>query len=367
MILLAFDTAMAACSAAVYDASRRAVLARDFRRMERGQANALAPMIRDAMKAAGVEFRDLSRIGVTIGPGSFTGVRTGIAMARGFGVALAKPVVGIDTLTAIAQNAPAGEDPIAVVADARKDEVYAASFAADGSPVLRPAVLSVADALARLPSGARLLGTGASLLMETASPGRFIRRQGGDLPDAAQFAPLCAMRPDPTSPPEPLYLRAIDAKPQAGMAPRAAPSIRPASAAESGVFAAMHAECFDNPWNADDIARLMTMPGAVALIALDGEEPAAFLLARRAADETEILTIGTRPFARRRGLATALIARLESETGGHVFIEVAEGNQAARALYAALGFAGTGLRKNYYERPGGRREHAMVLRKDAVS
>ena len=332
--------------------------------MERGHADALAPMIRDVMEDAGVAFGDLARIGVTIGPGSFTGVRTGIAMARGFGVALDIPIAGIDTLMAIAQNVGESAIPTVVAADARKDEVYVACFADDGAVLVPPAVLRVEAAVARLPLGPLLLvGTGSALLM-AAAPQRFTRGDQGDLPDAAHFAPLCARVSLQDRPPEPLYLRTIDAKPQADLARHAqAPVIRAAAPAEAGILAALHAECFDNPWSEADLAQLMAMPGAQAFIAMDGQEPASFLLARRAADETEIITIGTRPFARRRGLARALIEHLNSITAGPIFIEVAEHNKAARALYEALGFVQAGLRKAYYgERDG--RENALVMRKD---
>ena len=69
-----------------------------------------------------------------------------------------------------------------------------------------------------------------------------------------------------------------------------------------------HAECFDNAWSATEFAKLMAMPGALSFLAVEGGEPLAFLLARRAADEAEILSIGTRPFARRRGIAKKLMS-----------------------------------------------------------
>src|SRR5690349_14737564 len=87
-MLLAFDTSMAACSAAVYDMAGGHVLAARFALMERGHADALAPMIKAVMDEAQIAFADLTRIGVTMGPGTFTGVRTGIAMARGLALAL---------------------------------------------------------------------------------------------------------------------------------------------------------------------------------------------------------------------------------------------------------------------------------------
>src|SRR5690242_4919107 len=104
-MLLVFDTSMAACSAAVYDVAHARVRASRFARIERGHADILAPMIKEVMDEAGVGFPALDRIGVTLGPGTFTGVRTGIAMARGLALALDRPIAGIDTLSAIAANA----------------------------------------------------------------------------------------------------------------------------------------------------------------------------------------------------------------------------------------------------------------------
>ena len=85
MIILAFDCTAAACSVAVWRDGTTLAGAREL--MERGQAEALAPMIDACMKSAGVAFADVARIGVTVGPGSFTGVRVGLAAARGFGFA----------------------------------------------------------------------------------------------------------------------------------------------------------------------------------------------------------------------------------------------------------------------------------------
>jgi tRNA threonylcarbamoyl adenosine modification protein YeaZ len=366
-MLLAFDTSMAACSAVIYDATHRRVLACRFARMERGHADALAPMIKEVMDEAGIAFSALERIGVTLGPGTFTGVRTGIAMARGLVLALDCPVVGIDTLTAIAANAQKDKVPLVIAADARRDEVYFTISGSDTSPV----VLPVHQAVHRLPNGESfILGTGAEALI-AAAPGRLIRLHDGDLPDARNFAALCAARPPSNTPPEPLYLRPPDAKPQPQARHRAAQVvIRQAGVSEAPILSAMHAECFDNAWTAAELAKLMAMPGAQTYLACEGNEPLAFLLARRAGGEAEILTIGTRPFARRRGIARELMAHLAQELRktheAQLFIEVAADNEAARGLYEAQGFSVTGKRKAYYAKPGGVRQDAIVMMKALV-
>src|SRR4029453_890790 len=134
--------------------------------------------------------------------------------------------------------------------------------------------------------------------------GRLIHLPDGDLPDARNFAALCAVIPPASAPPEPLYLRPPDAKPQTQPSRMASNvKIRQATVGEAPVLASLHSECFDNAWTAGEFAKLMAMPGAATYLACEGNELLAFLLARRAAGEAEILTIGTRPFARRRGIA----------------------------------------------------------------
>lgn len=354
---------MAACSAAVYDAEQGRVLAARFAVMERGHADALAPMIKSVMDEAGIAFSRLDRIGVTRGPGTFTGVRTGIAMARGLALALDRKIAALDTLSAIAANAPAGKMLLVIAADARRDEIY---FSITGAASV---VLPIAEAVHRLPAGQSfILGTGAEALIAVAPKGRLIRLTAGDLPDARNFAALCATHPVSDDPPEPLYLRPPDAKPQYQAAMSAAQmTIRQASVSEVQVLSALHAECFDNAWGAAEFAQLMAMPGAATYLALEGDEPLAFLLARRAAEEAEILTIGTRPFARRRGIARKLMSHLAHELREagliQLFIEVAADNGAARAFYERENFTVMGKRKAYYEKPGGRREDAIVMMK----
>src|SRR5207245_2123184 len=102
MLILAIDTALDACAAAVLDTSAGGVIAQESQAMKRGHAEALMPLIARVVKASGVAFAALDRIAATTGPGSFTGLRVGLSAARGIALAASKPVVGVTTLTAFA-------------------------------------------------------------------------------------------------------------------------------------------------------------------------------------------------------------------------------------------------------------------------
>ncbi|HVG81942.1 MAG TPA: GNAT family N-acetyltransferase [Methylomirabilota bacterium] len=136
------------------------------------------------------------------------------------------------------------------------------------------------------------------------------------------------------------------------------PLLRPVGPFDLELVATLHGASFEEAWGVQAIAEIMAMPGAFGLIVSEaaeaGPRPAGFLLARLAAEDCEILSIGVSPGRRRRGLARTLMAeatQLASAAGARrVFLEVAEDNWAARRLYAALGFAPVGRRRNYYRR-----------------
>ncbi|MDB5458773.1 MAG: tsaB, partial [Caulobacteraceae bacterium] len=146
MIVLALDTATGACSAAVLKDG--AVLAAHSEPMTRGHQERLAPLVRDTMAEAGVGFADLDRVGVTVGPGSFTGLRVGLAFAKGLGLALSRPCIGVGTLEALAASEP-GPGLTAAVVDAKRGQVYLQLFEG-GAALMAPDVLSVETAAARL-------------------------------------------------------------------------------------------------------------------------------------------------------------------------------------------------------------------------
>lgn len=213
MIVLGLDTCLAACSVAVIDGER--VLAHASEAMTRGHQERLAPMAKAVMAEAGVAFARLDRIGATVGPGSFTGLRVGVAFAKGLASALAIPAVGVGTLKALAAEA---SGLVAAVIDARRDQVYLQLFDA-GEALMAPNVLPIGTAAARLAELARgqpltLVGSGAPLLADAAPGARILTPEGCD---ARWVARLAAGRSP--SPIRPLYLRAPDAKLPGGKLP----------------------------------------------------------------------------------------------------------------------------------------------------
>ena len=218
MRVLAIDTALEACSAAVLDTERGGIAASETIAMARGHAEALMPLIARVMDIADVEFATLDRIAVTTGPGSFTGLRVGISATRGIALAAGKPAVGLTTLAAYAAPHIAHDDKTAVVVaiDARHQHVYLQVFGPGGRTLVAPRIASVADALRAAGSGpVRLAGTGAAMLTAAWPP-----REPPTLVDEARAPDIVwvgrlAVAADETgSDPKPLYLRAPDAQPQ---------------------------------------------------------------------------------------------------------------------------------------------------------
>ncbi|HYM33584.1 MAG TPA: tRNA (adenosine(37)-N6)-threonylcarbamoyltransferase complex dimerization subunit type 1 TsaB [Candidatus Cybelea sp.] len=217
MNILAFDTALGACSVAVVEDGR----ARAVRRVSqaRGQAESLLPLILEALKDSGLAWSDLDLLAVTVGPGTFTGLRVGLAAARGMSLAAKIPAVGVTTLEALAEGVPAGlRARCAVLAaiDARRGEVYAQAFDGALRPLKPPALLDYKSAAALPPVGpVALVGSGAYLLAAHLAPREVVPDAGPADPDPLAIAAVAARRgiPAPGAPaPAPLYLRAPDAR-----------------------------------------------------------------------------------------------------------------------------------------------------------
>ena len=215
LTVLALDTALNACSVAVV--ADGLVLASCAEPMVRGHQERLAVMVQQVMARADLAFSALDRIGVGVGPGSFTGLRVGIAFAKGLALALDKPCIGIGSLPALAASVPGGGF-VAAVIDARRGQVYLQIFA-DGQPLMAPDAVSVDLAAARLAElwrggAAVIVGPGARLLDGMIAGAQIVERDAADpvaLAHLATIAPICA--------PRPLYLRAPDAKLPGGVTP----------------------------------------------------------------------------------------------------------------------------------------------------
>jgi len=224
--VLAIDTALEACSAAILDTDRQSGTVSRSQPMMRGHAEALMPLIAAAMSAADTEFSQLDRIAVTVGPGSFTGLRVGVAAARGIALATGKPAVGLTTLAALAAPFFEADESAALLAaiDARHGQVYMQLFGPGGRSLIAPRIASVREAVrAATASPTRIVGTGAKLI-ENAWPDNERRPplvSAVRAADVAWVARLGAAIVDLTAPVKPLYLREADARPQdAGILPR---------------------------------------------------------------------------------------------------------------------------------------------------
>jgi len=219
MRVLAIDTALEACSAAVLDSEQGGILASESIEMVRGHAEALMPLVARVMSESGLEFLELDRVAVTVGPGSFTGLRVGVSAARGIAVAAGKPAVGLTTLAAYAAPYIATDDqtPLVVAIDARNNQVYMQLFGNGGRTLIQPKIASVRDAAHAAVTGpARVVGSGARLVLDAwpASHPRPTIVDSSRAPVIDWVAHLGAATAQAIALPKPLYLRAPDAQPQ---------------------------------------------------------------------------------------------------------------------------------------------------------
>ncbi len=220
MLILAIDTALDNCAAAVLDTDIKKMIAEESLPMKRGHAEALMPLIARVMTKARIAYLDLDRIAVTTGPGSFTGLRVGISAARGIALAANKDAVGLTTMAAYVAPLVADKSdlPIVVAIDARHDNVYFQAIAGNGATLIRPGVVPIEDTFRAARFGAvRIVGNAARLLADrwpSQMPApSLVDAQPG--PDIAWVAWTGAAADPAKSPAKPFYLRAPDAKPKA--------------------------------------------------------------------------------------------------------------------------------------------------------
>jgi tRNA threonylcarbamoyl adenosine modification protein YeaZ len=215
MGILAIDTALPAASVCVMDSDADEPLALEQVEMARGHAEALLPLVEKLIGEVEGGFSSLDRVAAAVGPGSFTGIRVGLAAARAIGLARKIPVVGVSTLAAFAAPLIAHHvaEVVASSIDARHGNVYVQAFDRGGRALLGPRVMKVRDAVRAIGSGpVKLVGAGAPLLAIEAWSAGLIAEIVGETnaPDIRYVARLGLLADPAYAPARPLYLKAPD-------------------------------------------------------------------------------------------------------------------------------------------------------------
>ncbi len=308
--------------------------------------------------------------------------------------------MGVTTLAAYAAPVIASGvgTLVAAAVDARHGAVFFQVFGPAGRTVVTPRIVSIRDAARQLGSGpVRVIGSGAELLaaearaigLEVTVEGARARPASSGWPGSAQ--PPIRERRAQALLPAPAGRQAAGSRPRAPAVRLTAeatgmgrdvwgrdvwswltrpsrPAVRLLSGGDAGRIAAIHAQGFHLGWSVPEIEAMLADPAVTGLGIGRGRALEGFVLSRRAADEAEILTIAVAAGARRSGLGQALLlahlAQLARAGVRALFLEVDEGNAAARALYDRLGFHQVGRRNAYYPRSDGSRAAALVLRRE---
>lgn len=221
MILLAIDCAASLCAACVWDSDAGRELGREVRDLGKGHAEHLMEVIGLALERAGKAYADLGRIAVSIGPGSFTGVRVGVATARGLALALKVPAVGVTTLEALAaavREAVDGAGTVMAAIDGGRDGLYVAVYDRFGTACHTPLIMASEEAAMLASRNDSLLAGSAAERIAALMEAPRLAGVDGATADIAVYARLAAVREPGKAAPVPLYLREPDAKPQTGFA-----------------------------------------------------------------------------------------------------------------------------------------------------
>ncbi len=351
-----------------------------------GHTRRLTPLVGEALKRAKVEARDLGWLAADLGPGSFTGVRVGLATAEALALASGARLLGASSLASLAHGAAAKRALVVPLVPAGRRELYAGFFRADprGRVTLLAAprvgdVAQVLEATAECltllrDEPVRFVGPGAArehAALEAAHPGSAEpawRAEGLSARDLAAAATLAAGPagglPAPGQPLAPLYVRAAQAeervrhKALAGL-PRV---LRPLAPADVDAVVAIERRVFPDPWTPEFFRSELGLPMVHARVAELEGRIAGYLVAWLGPGEGHLGNLAVIPEARRHGLARLLLEdlleRARAADVSRIALEVRVSNFAAQALYRGHGFRLAGLRRGYYRESG---EDALIM------
>jgi ribosomal-protein-alanine N-acetyltransferase len=364
-----------------------AALAHEAEDVGHGHTRRLTPLVTQALARAGVEPRALGWIAADLGPGSFTGVRVGLATAGALALAAGAPLLGASALAALALSSGASRALLVPLVPGGRHDLYAGFFRADlrgrltllAAPrvAVQPVLLeAVAEARALLPrgSGLRFVGPGAARereALERFAPGstepawRFAGLSAADLAAAVRsgHGPAAGL-PARGEEGRPLYVRSAQAEERVRRAALADRPIRIRDFAEPDLPAvvAIERRIFSDAWPESFFRAELSQAMAWARVAEADGALAGYLLAWVGAGAGHVGNLGVLPEARRRGVARALLEDLLEHAGAagaaNLTLEVRVSNFAAQALYRAVGFRLAGLRRGYYRDTG---EDALTM------
>lgn len=216
---LSLDSCTKACSVSLIDLDDPSNQFSWFEILDRGHAEIIAQQAQKLMLEANIKAKDFSQIAVTIGPGTFTGARIALSFARMFATARKIPIITVNSLEAIAFNAVSEfnlkpDDVIHAAIDARRGQVYFASYNGNGQQVVEPKAIEISDAIAQIKKKQFVIGTGKDLLISQLADYEPIKsvKLELDFPNAAIFGKVVTNRTAVMGAVSPLYLRAADAK-----------------------------------------------------------------------------------------------------------------------------------------------------------
>lgn len=356
MTLLCLDTSTRRITAAIADPHTGAVLAQAT---SEERAQSLLVLVDALLAQADMRAEDLTAISVGVGPGGFTGLRVGIATARGLAETLGIPLHAVGSLSALgAETAHAHPGSVVWAVQApQRGECFvqplqldpATGRVAERAPTRAVAVDAIDD----------VVGTDLRVQETSPTPGSLVRAALDSLAsDPAAGDPLRVI---------PIYGREPDAQPR-----RIDARLEAARPSDIDELLQLEARCFATPWSRamyeEELRRLDT--DAVRLVVRDRDRGGRIVgaaLAARIGDCWHILNVLVDPIARRQGIAARLVAQLLERTGARGagegwLLEVRDGNDAAVALYERAGFTHAGRRRGYYAETG---EDALVMWRDA--